>query len=75
MPFNSHTLIINDGQSDYLHISLDYDTLPDNPDDWHAVFLYVPYKPEKEHEHIELNREQAEKLRDWLTDWLSGKFQ
>lgn len=62
---------IRDGDVDNLGISWDYDDDPLDKAQRQAVFLYTPWmKDTNVHYHISLNREEARKLRDWLTDFV-----
>jgi len=36
-----------------------------------AILLHIPYMPDHEHSHIELNRKQAKILHEWLDKFLS----
>jgi len=50
-----------------LSISWDYDTSPSDKSQRSAVFLFTPNPNNTDdHHHIEMDREQAQKLRDWL---------
>ena len=43
----------------------------DNHGEGHvATLLHIPDTEDHEHSHIELNKEQATILRDWLDSWL-----
>lgn len=53
---------------DNLSISLDYHT---DPDETYPVLLFVPDTNDPNHYHIELDREQAERLRNWLDIYLN----
>lgn len=53
-----------------LSISRDYDV---NPDHHYPVLLFTPGLNTNEHFHIELNRGEAKKLRDWLNLWLISR--
>jgi hypothetical protein len=52
-----------------LSISRDYDT---NPKNYYPVFLFEPGK-DFEHYHISITRKEAEKLRDWLNEYLKDR--
>jgi hypothetical protein len=65
--YDAKILSITPGPYDALSISLDYD---DDPQKLFPVFLFVPIMDQPEHWHIQLNREQAVKLRDWLNDYM-----
>lgn len=58
--------VIRDEDRDRLSISEDedFDGTPI------AVLLYVPDPAQPDHEHIELNRQQATQLMSWLKSWL-----
>jgi len=59
------TVVRDDDIIDRLSISRD------NHGEGHiAVLLHIPEVSEHDHSHIELNREQATVLRDWLDDYL-----
>ena len=51
------------------NLSLSEDDLGDGPV---AVFLYIPDMECDDHEHIELSLEEAERVRDWLDDFIGG---
>lgn len=66
---------IRDEECDNLQISWDYEDREQTQR--RAVLLYTPWLPKNkkknqdiDHSHIELNREQARELRDWLNDFL-----
>jgi hypothetical protein len=50
-----------------LTISVDY---YENPKELHPVLLYVPNDYEDEHHHIELSKESALELKNWLEAYL-----
>lgn len=57
------------GKLNALSISRDFNF---NPEKTYPVLLFTPHMDNTdEHFHIELNRAQALKLRDWLTQWLN----
>jgi hypothetical protein len=53
-----------------LAVGWDYEDDPSDKSQRFVNMLYVPYTPEFPHEHIELNREEAIKLRDWLSAFI-----
>jgi len=56
---------------DNLDISFDYD---DNPSETYPVFLFTPdMKNPNDHYHITLSLSQAQRLHQWLTDYLAEK--
>jgi hypothetical protein len=55
---------------DRFDISWDYDDDPTDKTQRKAVFLVVPKTAASDHEHIELTRQGARDLRDWLTAYL-----
>lgn len=61
---------------DCLCISWDWQDNPDDKSQRRPVFLYTPHMEDLDksgcphHYHIELNFEQAKKLRDWLSDYI-----
>jgi len=60
------TVVRDDKIRDRLSISRD-----NHGDEHIAVLLHIPEVAEHEHSHIELNKEQATVLRDWLDNWLN----
>lgn len=65
---------IRKGKFDNLMISWDSESDENDKDTRYPVFLYTPNMNDKmDHYHIELNKKQAEKLRDWLTCYLEDK--
>jgi hypothetical protein len=62
---------IVDDKSDNLSVSWDYDSNKDDLTQRRPVFLYTPWMDNTDdHYHIELTRNQAIVLRDWLNDYL-----
>jgi hypothetical protein len=58
------TVIRDDKVRDSLSLSRD------RHEDHIAVLLHTPEVGDHEHSHIELNKEQATSMRDWLDAWL-----
>lgn len=70
MKFDNHRRVIRDAALRNLEISLDYDT---DPLKTYPVLLFVPHlRNPDEHFHVDLNKEQAKTLRDYLDEWLAG---
>ena len=61
------TEIQKDGRRDHLSISVDV------LDEAVAVLLHIPDMEDNEHSHIELNKEKATILRDWLNEFIDDK--
>ena len=62
---------LRDGRRDNLSINWDYE---DNADDKAQRFPVLFFTPDmentREHYHIQLDRDKAKVLRDWLTEFL-----
>lgn len=64
---------ICDGRIDNLSIGWDYEDDPEDASQRYPVFLFIPDTEHHNHYHIELDREKAQILRDWLDDFLQNK--
>lgn len=65
---------IRTGRIDNLSIGWDYEDNPEDVKQRKPVFLFTPdMKDTNTHYHIELDRRQARKLRDWLTSYLNNE--
>ena len=58
------------GRYKNLHISWDYDGDIYDKNNRTAVLLWIPDTKKHDHEHIEMNREQAQILKEWLDEYL-----
>lgn len=61
---------IKDERFDHLDISWDYWDNEHDLSQRKCMLLYIPDTTAENHNHIELDREQATVLRDWLTNYL-----
>lgn len=62
---------IRDNKIDHLRISWDCDYPETDPSEKrHPVFLFVPDYDQEDHWHIELTRQEALELRNWLNDYI-----
>lgn len=64
------TVVRDDKVRDRLSISRD-----DHGEGPIVVLLHIPEVAEHEHSHIELNKEQATVLRDWLDEYLKDDLE
>jgi hypothetical protein len=62
---------IVDKKRDNLSVSFDTGTRRIKKDEVGVVFLYTPDMDTQEHYHIELNRQEASLLKDWLEAFLN----
>jgi len=67
------TDIIKTSTCEYLGISWDCYDDPDDITQRTPVLLFTPDIDKCEHYHVGLTREEAQILRDWLTDFLENK--
>ena len=69
-PFNA--LTVKGGKLNNLSISWDYESDPDDKSQRVPSLLVTPNRKKFEHYHIDLNRKQAKKLKNWLTWFLNN---